>query len=131
MNDYEPLDISALCNAGAEVLRQDESPLTGQQSLRGLPFLIGPEQADEGAKNLIALDGSSGSVTVTVGKTARNVIFAHRLQETDRPNGGPRANHVAGRFLGACERRISTPHPHKPSHMPIEQTLLDCLTHQE
>ncbi len=95
MNDYEPLDISALCNAGAEVLRQDEVPLTGQQSLRGLPFLIGPEQADSGTKNLVALDGSSDSVTVIVGQTARNVIFAHRLQESDLHNGGPLANHIA------------------------------------
>ncbi len=41
MADYEPLDLSLLCNVGIEVLPPAAKPLIGEQMLHGLPFLIG------------------------------------------------------------------------------------------
>ena len=42
---YEPVDLSAACNAGLDVLGDEpgDVPL-GRVDLRGLPFLIGPDQ---------------------------------------------------------------------------------------
>src|SRR5712691_4586507 len=44
MPSYEPVDLSAACNAGVEVLGDEpgDVPL-GRVDLRGLPFLIGSE----------------------------------------------------------------------------------------
>ena len=48
MQDYEPLDLSALCNAGTELLGEDQDPPRGSQRFRGLPFQIGPGDAGDG-----------------------------------------------------------------------------------
>jgi hypothetical protein len=49
MPSYEPVDLSAACNAGVEILGDEpgDVPL-GRVVLRGLPFLIGsePESAE-------------------------------------------------------------------------------------
>ena len=44
MPGYEPVDLSAACNAGVDALGGEpgDVPL-GRVDLRGLPFLIGPE----------------------------------------------------------------------------------------
>ena len=81
MSDYEPLDLSAWCNAGIDVLGKGAVAPVGPQTFRGLPFQIGTAQADESGRRFMALGGSSGSVTVPINKTARHVIFAHRLLE--------------------------------------------------
>ncbi len=46
MPGYEPVDLSAVCNAGVDALGGEPGnvPL-GRVDLRGLPFLIGPERA--------------------------------------------------------------------------------------
>ena len=41
ISDYEPLDISRLCNAGPEVLGDGTPAEIGEQRFRGLPFLVG------------------------------------------------------------------------------------------
>ncbi len=41
MKDYQPLDLSALCNAGLDVLNEEMSVSIGEQALRGLPFVVG------------------------------------------------------------------------------------------
>jgi hypothetical protein len=48
MPSYEPVDLSAACNAGVEVLGDEpgDVPL-GRVDLRGLPFLIGSEPPAE------------------------------------------------------------------------------------
>ena len=40
MADYQPLDLSALCSAGLEVLGANAKAPIGKQSFRGLPFLV-------------------------------------------------------------------------------------------
>ena len=44
MVDYQPLDLSALCNAGLDVLGDDSHAPIGSQTFRGLPFLVGSDQ---------------------------------------------------------------------------------------
>ena len=108
MTDYEPVDISRWCNSGAEVMPEErlpgptsssdggrsrprrslELPL-GRQRLRGLPFLVGTAADTDAARCLITLDGAAAPVTIGLGAKARRVIIAHRLLETELPDGGP------------------------------------------
>ena len=109
MADYEPLDISAHCNAGAGVLGEDSGFEPGAQDLRGLPFQVG-DGADPAADCLIALDGKSGGVTIPIGKPAHRVVFAHRMMESVLHSGGPLGAAVADyvlRLAGGAEVRVS------------------------
>ena len=90
MKEYEPLDLSVWCNAGPEILTEGEQPPVGPQTFNGLPFLIGG--AD---RSFIALDGSSGSVTIPIDQTAMRIIFAQRLLESDLTKGGMTGKPVA------------------------------------
>ena len=47
MPDYEPIDLSELCNAGADSLPPDDPPAIGAQTFRGLPFQVGKEGSPE------------------------------------------------------------------------------------
>ena len=126
MPDYEPIDISAWCNAGLEVMPEDrppgpatpdaaplnpgrppepDSPL-GPQVFRGLPFQIGAVPAADPGRCFVALEGSDSPVTVEIGEAAHRVIFAHRMLQTDIPDGGPVGVAVADyvfRFAGGDE----------------------------
>ena len=84
MPSYEPVDLSAACNAGVEVLGDEpgDVPL-GRVDLRGLPFLIGPEPPS--AERCLLLPGAPTSVGI--GRLARRVIVAHRLLEPGAPAG--------------------------------------------
>ena len=95
MPDYQPLDLSSLCNAGHEILGSRESPPFGPQEFHGLPFLVGHEGTTSDEQNFILLNESSGSLTIPVNDTANNVIFAHRVLDTEIPEGGPVGNDVA------------------------------------
>ena len=82
MSDYEPIDLSPICNTSIGVLgddnvsdpRLDEADLMwrghsfgsipdgksvpiGRQALRGLPFLIGPEEGDPDVDRLVEFGG--------------------------------------------------------------------------
>jgi hypothetical protein len=84
MPSYEPVDLSAACNAGVEVLGDEpgDVPL-GRVDLRGLPFLIGSEPPS--AERCLLLPGAPTSVGI--GRIARRVIVAHRLLEPGAPAG--------------------------------------------
>ena len=88
MTDYQPLDLSKWCNAGLEVLGEEQHALVGRQMFHGLPFLVGAggEAAGEGC--FIAFDSGTSSLTVAINQSARRVIVAHRLLESDLPKGG-------------------------------------------
>ena len=73
MADYQPLDLSTLCNAGLEVLGANTNAPLGKQAFRGLPFLVNMDSA----KCFIALNDASGSVTIPIKQSARRVIIAH------------------------------------------------------
>jgi hypothetical protein len=63
MPGYEPVDLSAACNAGVDVLGTEpgDVPL-GRVDLRGLPFLIGSQPPS--AKRCFVLPGAPVSVGV-------------------------------------------------------------------
>src|SRR5690242_19291553 len=84
MPTYEPVDLSAACNAGVDVLGDEacDVPL-GRVDLRGLPFLIGSEPPT--AKPCFLLP--SVPTPVGIGRLARRVIVAHRLLEPGAPAG--------------------------------------------
>jgi hypothetical protein len=49
MKNYEAFDIASHCNAGLAWLEEHcdgSSPLLGRQTLQGLPFIVGGEEAD-------------------------------------------------------------------------------------
>lgn len=92
--DYELIDISPLCDAGLECLPGEE-PMLGEQTMRGLPFTIGSPSGDPSVNCYISLAGGYSSVTVLIGKTAHNVVFAHRQLETEQATNGPIGVHVA------------------------------------
>ena len=108
MKDYQALDITPWCNTGLEALGEGVEAEVGSLSLRGLPFLVGSEQAGEGDNCFIALDGSDGSVTIPIDQTANRVVMAHRVMETELPLGTlgiPVAEYVF-RLSGGAEVRV-------------------------
>jgi hypothetical protein len=88
MPGYEPVDLSAVCNAGVDVLGGEpgEVPL-GTATLRGLPFLIGAQPPS--AERCFLLPDAPASVAI--GRLAPRVIIAHRLLQPGAPAG-----HAAG-----------------------------------
>ena len=92
MQDYEPLDLSELCNAVPDVMPSDEPPMIGPQTFRGLPFQVGKE---EGSNCFLKLAEGQAPAVVPTNSPAKRVIFAHRLLETKIPEGGQIGNHVA------------------------------------
>ena len=85
MASYQPVDLSAACNAGVEVLGGEpgDVPL-GNVELRGLPFLIGSESPS--AQRCFLLPDAPTSVEIEQ-KLAPRVIIAHRLLEPGAPAG--------------------------------------------
>ena len=95
MPDYQPLDLSAWCNAGLEILGENPKAPIGEQTFRGLPFMVGGTQSQDGDKCFIAIDGKTGEVTIPINQSARCVIIAHRLLESDLMQGGALGKPVA------------------------------------
>ncbi len=89
---YEAVDLSAVCNAGVDVLGGEpgDVPL-GRVDLRGLPFLIGPQAPS--AERCFLLPGAP--TPVAIGRPARRVIIAHRLLEQGAPAGHAVGQEVA------------------------------------
>ncbi len=96
MNAYEPLDLAAVCNAGAEILGEGVQVPRGAQSFCGLPFQVGNASGD-GEHCFVAGGGDLGTkpLEIQVGKEACWVIVAHRLLESRILEGGPIGERVA------------------------------------
>jgi hypothetical protein len=91
MASYQPVDLSAVCNAGAEILGDEPSDVPfGKVELRGLPFLIGSEPPSK-ERFLLLPDAST---SVEIGRLAPRVVIAHRLLEQGAPAG-----HAAGQTV--------------------------------
>ena len=87
MKDYEPLELTSFCNAGADLFG-DAVP-TGEQSWQGLPFQVGG-----GGEHCLAAFGPghhASSQRIPVGRPARHVVFAQRLAESSIRDGAPTA----------------------------------------
>ncbi|HEY3280867.1 MAG TPA: hypothetical protein VGN26_01200, partial [Armatimonadota bacterium] len=96
MVDYQPLDLSALCNAGPEVLGEGSQAPLGRQSFRGLPFLVGSSTVE---KCFVLLGSTPNAaeppVVVPVEGTARTVIVAHARLDSRVEQGDPAGRVVA------------------------------------
>jgi hypothetical protein len=91
MPSYEPVDLSAACNAGLDALGAEPGDARiGRVDLRGLPFVIGSEPPS--AERCFVLPDAP--VSVGVGRLAPRVIVAHRLLEPGAPAG-----HAAGQVV--------------------------------
>jgi hypothetical protein len=109
MSDYEPIDLSHLCNGGTAFISPEARPPIGSQLFHGLPFAI----AGDPARCFIGFGGegaqSSASVTVPLGRTARRVLFAHALLESavmEGENFGRVVAHYVFRYAEGEEVRV-------------------------
>jgi hypothetical protein len=89
---YQPVDLSAYCNAGVELLAGGQQPLTGRQLLHGLPFQIGD---GDGAFLAFGADQLQQPLTIAINAAAYSVIVAHRLLGSELMSGGPIGETVA------------------------------------
>ena len=111
MQEYQPLELTALCIAGPEIFGQDSDPPAGDQQYHGLPFRVGAETP--AGKRYLAFGSSEGlkldPVTVPIGQTARRVLLAHALLESKLMEGGPMGTTVAHyvfHYAGGTEVRV-------------------------
>ncbi len=97
MPDYQPLDLTPICNANRSVYDSIADPPLGSQEFYGLPFQIGDGAAD--SDSFIGFGSELGCpaepVAVPVGRTAVNVVFAHAVIRSEIQAGGPIALPVA------------------------------------
>ena len=101
---YEPLDLTAVCNAGVDFLGPNATLPLGEQSFRGLPFHIG----DDLNNCLLAGGGALGGAVleVPVGRQARWLIVAHRLLESHIEDNGPVGEAVAAYSFQYADGRV-------------------------
>ena len=92
MEDYEPLDLSAFCNAGVELIAEGQAPQTGALTFHGLPF-----QTGMGERCFVAFGKGidEGPLTIPIDRPAQRVIVAHRLLRSAIKEGGPIGDPVA------------------------------------
>lgn len=76
MDDYQPIDLSALCNGGLELLTGYRRPPVGDEVFHGLPFQIG-NPGNAAAPCFVVL-APGQDVLVPVGSIADHIIVAHR-----------------------------------------------------
>ena len=111
--DYEPIDISFWCSAGAELL-PGENPMLGEQTMRGLPFTVGAPGGDPSGKCYISLAEGDASVAVPVSKTvqSRVCVFALSYSRTGRwrPSRTPTAPSGSRRGLRNPVRGLGDRH---------------------
>jgi len=83
MSDYDPVDLSPLCNAGPGDLGDGPPIPAGAQTIHGIPFLAGTRE-----RHVVLLGGDvKAEQRVAVGAAARSIVFAHRLLESRIPEG--------------------------------------------
>ncbi|MFI5270399.1 MAG: hypothetical protein ACHQ7M_23725, partial [Chloroflexota bacterium] len=61
--EYTPLDLSTLCNAGPEIVPEQEQVLIGAHSVHGIPLQIGPT-AQGSRACFLRLAGGDPSVAI-------------------------------------------------------------------
>jgi hypothetical protein len=103
---YRPVDISAYCNAGLEVIDGDQHPPMGNQVFHGLPFRIG-----DGSRAFVAFgpDLNRAPVRIPIDANAYSVIVAHRLLDSQLKAGGPIGAAVAAyvfRLSDGTQQRV-------------------------
>ncbi len=94
-DDYRPLDLSRVANAGLDALDTRSSPPTGHVALHGIPFQV----AGGDEPRFVLLEPGGATVDVPVDGRADRVIVAHRRlrhggAELDPPPGAVQATYT-------------------------------------
>ncbi|HLK60742.1 MAG TPA: CehA/McbA family metallohydrolase [Chthonomonadaceae bacterium] len=111
MQDYEPLDLTLVCNTGPEPFGPNFEPPLGAQTFQGLPFQIGGEI---GKPCFLGFGPepplSAEPISLSVGQSARNVLCAHALRDTHLHEGDPPGRVIARyRFVFADGEQVTVP----------------------
>lgn len=93
MRDYEPIDLSKWCNAGLAALGPDANAALGEQTFRGLPFLIAPN--DKRCFIAFGKGFRTSPLRIPLGRSAHTLIFVHRMLASNTLEGGPAGVTVA------------------------------------
>lgn len=84
--EYSAIPLDDAVNGPLTLLPEPVRPDPGTLELRGLPFLIGSDPE----RSLVHLgDGGAADATVAVGRSARHLIFAHRVLQSQIMQGDP------------------------------------------
>jgi hypothetical protein len=95
MDDYQPVDLTALCNAGVQTMAAVAAdPPVGAQRFQGLPFEVGGRNP-RGDRCFVHFASGTGSLAIPIGRPCYTVIVAHLLLQSDLPSGGPLGRPVA------------------------------------
>lgn len=115
MKEYEPLNLRRHCNAGAELFKPAKAAIpSGNKLWHGIPFALASGKKCVAAFGERIRQGMQ-SVEIPIGKTARHVIFAHRLLDSKLREGDP-----VGR---ACARYVFVYADGHEEPVPIRERL--------
>ncbi len=136
MQDYEPIDLAGLCNAGLEFAQPLAEPRRGPQTYHGLPFVIGGTEP-ETERCFLGFGGDSGArepVRIPLDTTARHLIVAHTLLESRIAAGDPPGDVVAHyclRYVDGTEVRIPIRERFEIAVVPTAWGQLPFLAHAD
>src|SRR5262245_2320774 len=99
MTEYEPIELSELCNAGLKVLEGVRPPSVGEQTFHGLPFRIGNPEDPEAPCFIVLEPGDDVDVEVPVGRAGDRIIVAHRRLRAEGEASPPPAGTVAAEYV--------------------------------
>ncbi len=102
MSHYEPIDLSALCNADLEAIETRRHPPVGEQTFHGVPFVIGPRNGGPD-RCFILLNPGGPAVNVAIGRVADRVLVAHRRLRQGGPHQDPPAGTVVADYAFRME----------------------------
>jgi hypothetical protein len=124
MADYEPIDLSALCNEGVDLFHGSRSASVGAQVFYGLPFRIGDPDAPL-ASCFVVMHPRSPDVVVPIQRLADRIIVAHRrLPAAGEDDSPPRVGDVVAEYTFQVNG-------HQPHMMPIRERFEICLAADE
>ena len=107
MPDYQSLNLSSLCNVGAEILGENATPAIGAQTFHGLPFQIGA-----GGNCFLGFGNGTNTepTVIPLNATPKRVIVVHRLLESKIFEGDPAGRLIANYvFRYANGETVSVP----------------------
>ena len=93
MKDYQPLDLTNICNTEADKINLGISYEQGKSTMRGIPFIIG----NNANNNMIVVSSQKiGTIKIPIETQANRIIVAHRLLEVsqDAPTGIKVADYI-------------------------------------
>ena len=93
MSDYQPLNLTALSNASADLLGPSGAGSLGPQAYRGVPFHIGDPDAAQ--LPLLGHGGHTQPTRIDIAQTAHTLVFAHVLVDPQLHRSGVPGDHVA------------------------------------